>query len=38
MLKVALALPHHPERPVWESYFPKVMEGLLTKVRSKIKS
>ncbi|MGO8955239.1 MAG: tetratricopeptide repeat protein [Rhodomicrobium sp.] len=38
VLKVALALPHHPERPVWESYFPKVMEGLLTKVRSKIKS
>ena len=31
VLKVALALPHHPERPVWDLYFPKVMEGLLGK-------
>ncbi len=38
VLKIALALPKHPERPVWESYFPKVMEGLLVKVRSKMKS
>ena len=38
VLKTALALPHHPERPVWDSYFPKVMQGLLTKVESKMKS
>ena len=38
VLKTALALPHHPERPVWDLYFPKVMEGLLTKVQSKIRS
>ncbi|MFY9641100.1 MAG: tetratricopeptide repeat protein [Rhodomicrobium sp.] len=38
VLKVALALPKHPERPVWDSYFPKVMEGLLAKVQSKMKS
>ena len=38
VLKTALALPHHPERPVWDSYFPKVMQGLLTKVESKLKS
>ncbi len=38
VLKAALALPRHPERPVWDSYFPKVMEGLLTKVQSKMKS
>ena len=34
----ALALSHHPERPIWDLYFPKVMEGLLTKVRDKMKS
>ena len=38
VLKTALALPHHPERPVWDSYFPKVMQGLLIKVESKMKS
>ncbi len=38
VLKTALALPRHPERPVWDSYFPKVMEGLLAKVQSKMKS
>ena len=38
VLKAGLALPRHPERPVWDSYFPKVMEGLLTKVQSKMKS
>jgi tetratricopeptide (TPR) repeat protein len=38
VLKVALALPKHPERPVWDAYFPKVMEGLLEKVRAKMKS
>ncbi len=38
VLKVALSLPHHPERPVWDLYFPKVMEGLLQKVHSKMRS
>ena len=38
VLTVALSLPHHPERPVWDLYFPKVMEGLLQKVRGKMKS
>lgn len=38
VLRVALSLPHHPERPVWDLYFPKVMEGLLAKVESKLKS
>ncbi|MGO9486513.1 MAG: tetratricopeptide repeat protein [Rhodomicrobium sp.] len=38
VLKAALALPRHPERPVWDSYFPKVMEGLLAMVQSKMKS
>ncbi len=38
VLKVALSLPHHPERPVWELYFPKVMEGLLQKVHAKMRS
>jgi tetratricopeptide (TPR) repeat protein len=38
VLKVALALPHHPERPVWDLYFPQVMEGLMAKVRSKLRS
>ena len=38
VLKTALALPHHPERPVWDEYFPKVMENLLARVRAKMKS
>ncbi len=38
VLKVALSLPRHPERPVWDAYFPKVMEGLLTKVHEKLHS
>jgi tetratricopeptide (TPR) repeat protein len=38
VLTRALALPHHPERPVWDKYFPKVMEGLLERVRDKMKS
>jgi tetratricopeptide (TPR) repeat protein len=38
VLKTALALPHHPERPVWDQYFPKVMEGLLDRVHGKMKS
>jgi tetratricopeptide (TPR) repeat protein len=38
VLKVALSLPKHPERPVWDEHFPKVMEGLLDRVRKKLKS
>ena len=38
VLKVALSLPHHPERPIWDLYFPKVMEGLMQKVHSKMRS
>ncbi len=38
VLKKALALPHHPERPIWDKYFPKVMEGLLQRVRQKMRS
>jgi uncharacterized protein (TIGR02996 family) len=34
----ALALPRHPERPIWDKYFPQVMETLLAKVRDKLKS
>ncbi len=38
VLKVALSLPHHPERPIWDLYFPKVMDGLLAKVQAKLRS
>lgn len=38
VLKKALTLPSHPERPVWDANFPKVMEGLLARVREKIRS
>jgi tetratricopeptide (TPR) repeat protein len=38
VLKKALALPAHPERPVWDHYFPLVMQGLLTRVQDKMKS
>ncbi len=38
ILKAALLFPHHPERPIWDLYFPKVMEGLLLKIRDKTKS
>jgi tetratricopeptide (TPR) repeat protein len=38
ILKKGLALPHHPERPVWDKQFPKVMEGLLERVRQKMHS
>ncbi len=37
-LKQGLSSPAHPERPVWDKYFPKVMEGLLAKVREKERS
>jgi tetratricopeptide (TPR) repeat protein len=32
----ALALPPHPERPVWDKYFPLVMKNLLARVRNKM--
>ena len=38
VLKKALALPHHPERPVWDEHFPRVMEGLLERVQQKMRS
>jgi tetratricopeptide (TPR) repeat protein len=38
VLRKALALPHHPERPVWDQYFPKVMEVLMMKIQDKMKS
>lgn len=37
-LKEGLSSPPHPERPVWDKYFPKVMEGLLAKVQEKDRS
>jgi tetratricopeptide (TPR) repeat protein len=38
VVKTALALPHHPERPIWDKYFPKVIESLLEKIHEKTKS
>ena len=38
VLKKALAMPHHPERPVWDEHFPRVMEGLLERVHQKMRS
>lgn len=38
VLKQGLASPAHPERPVWDKYFPKVMQGLLDKVQAKERS
>jgi tetratricopeptide (TPR) repeat protein len=38
VLKKALTLPSHPERPVWDANFPKVMEGLLSRVRAKMRT
>lgn len=38
VLEQGLAAPAHPERPVWDQYFPKVMQGLLEKVRAKQRS
>ncbi len=37
VIKTALSLPHHPERPIWDRYFPKVMEGLLARIREKMR-
>jgi len=38
VIRQGLAAPAHPERPVWDQYFPKVMQGLLEKVRAKQRS
>jgi tetratricopeptide (TPR) repeat protein len=38
VLMKALSLPSHPERPIWDRYFPQVMAGLLEKVREKMHS
>lgn len=38
VLMKALSLPSHPERPIWDRYFPQVMAGLLEKVRGKMHS
>ncbi len=32
----ALQLPSHPERPLWDQMFPRVMQGLLQRVRAKM--
>lgn len=37
-LKQGLSSPAHPERPIWDKYFPKVMQGLLAKVQEKERS
>ena len=37
-LKQGLSSPPHPERPVWDKYFPRVMQGLLSKVQEKERS
>lgn len=37
-LKEGLSSPAHPERPIWDKYFPKVMQGLLAKVEEKERS
>jgi len=38
VLKQGLSSPAHPERPIWDKYFPKVMQGLLYKVQAKERS
>lgn len=38
ILRQGLSTPAHPERPVWDEYFPKVMQGLLDKVQEKERS
>lgn len=37
-LEQGLSSPAHPERPIWDMYFPKVMQGLLAKVQEKERS
>ncbi len=38
VLKKGLKLPDHPERPLWNKKFPKVMQALLAKVKKKERS
>jgi len=37
MIRMGMALPKHPERPVWDQYFPMVMETLLDRIEKKLK-
>lgn len=36
VLAEGMNLPAHPERPVWDQYFPQVMRGLMDKIRDKL--
>ena len=36
VLVAGMNLPPHPERPVWDKYFPQVMRGLMDKIRDKL--
>ncbi len=36
VLKAGLSLPSHPERPIWDKYFPQVMQKLLAKIHDKM--
>ncbi len=36
VLAEAMSLPAHPERPVWDKYFPLVMRSLMDKIRDKL--
>ncbi len=38
VLREGLSSPAHPERPIWDKYFPRVMQGLLAKVQQKERS
>lgn len=38
VLREGLSTPAHPERPIWDKYFPKVMQGLLDRVQEKERS
>lgn len=36
VIRAGLKLPAHPERPVWDQYFPSVMHNLLNKIHDKL--
>lgn len=36
VIRAAMRLPAHPERPVWDHYFPSVMQNLLNKIHDKL--
>jgi len=38
LLIAAMALPQHPERPIWDKHLVKMMRELLARVREKLKS